>query len=72
MLGVPLLSFVKKKNKWFKVLFVKTDDALVLSTGEYMLLCKGAEIAILDRIVKGDVLETQNLINEYAVVVDFL
>lgn len=71
MLGVPLLSFVKKNNKWFKVLFVKTDDAL-LSTGEYMLLCKGAEIAILDRIVKGDVLETQNLINEYAVVVDFL
>ncbi|BFZ00490.1 hypothetical protein BsWGS_03529 [Bradybaena similaris] len=35
--------------------------------GEYMLLCKGAEIAILDRIVNGDVLETQNLINEYAV-----
>ncbi|CAG5136603.1 unnamed protein product, partial [Candidula unifasciata] len=34
--------------------------------GEYVLLCKGAEIAILDRIVTGDILKTQNLINEYA------
>lgn len=38
------------------------------SVGEYILLCKGAEVAILDRVISGDIEGTQSLINDYAVV----
>ncbi|CAG5135254.1 unnamed protein product, partial [Candidula unifasciata] len=34
---------------------------------QYYLLCKGAEVAILDRVVNGDIDRVQTLINEYAV-----
>ena len=36
--------------------------------GKITLFCKGAEVAILDRVVAGDVHTTQRMVDEYAAV----
>ncbi|BFZ06129.1 hypothetical protein BsWGS_09169 [Bradybaena similaris] len=72
--GILQVSF-HQEMKRFKLLHTLPFDpmrkrmSIIIQdeNGHYVLLCKGAEVAILDRIVKGDVDRIQHLINEYAV-----
>ncbi|XP_059171339.1 phospholipid-transporting ATPase IF-like [Physella acuta] len=64
-----------KKMKHFKLLHTLPFDptrkrmSVIIEddNGEIILMCKGADMAIIDRAVYGDIPETQKYIDEYAV-----